>query len=69
MEEEKRKIKKLYRSRIDRKLGGVCGGLGEYFEIDPTIVRLLWILSIFWGGAGLIAYIIALIIIPNNPEQ
>ncbi len=69
MEEEKRKIKRLYRSRIDRKIGGVCGGFAEYLEIDPTIVRLLWILLIFWGGAGLLAYLIALIIIPNNPEQ
>ncbi len=69
MEEEKRKIKRIYRSRIDRKIGGVCGGFAEYLEIDPTIVRLLWILLIFWGGAGLLAYLIALIIVPNNPEQ
>jgi phage shock protein C len=69
MEEEKRKIKRLYRSRIDRKLGGVCGGFGEYFEIDPVIVRLIYVALIFWGGIGLIAYLVALIVVPNNPEQ
>jgi len=45
-------------------LGGVCGGLGEYFSIDPNIIRILCVLSVFFGGAGILAYIIAWIIIP-----
>ncbi|HLS53809.1 MAG TPA: PspC domain-containing protein [Tissierellaceae bacterium] len=60
--------KKLYRSREDRMLAGVCGGIGEYFNIDPTIIRLIWaILSIptaFFGGVVL--YIIAAVIIPEK---
>jgi len=59
--------KKLYRSVEDRKIGGVCGGMGEYFDIDPTIIRLLWIALVFAVGSGLIAYIIAWIIIPEKP--
>ena len=45
-------------------IGGVCGGIGEYFNVDPTLIRLVWILFLFAGGAGLLAYIIAWIIIP-----
>jgi phage shock protein C len=48
-------------------LGGVCGGLGEYFDIDPVIVRLLFVALAFAGGLGIILYIIAWIIIPRNP--
>jgi phage shock protein PspC (stress-responsive transcriptional regulator) len=62
-------MKKLYRSRTNRILGGVCGGIGEYFDIDPTIIRLLWILFIFAGGSGIIAYIIALLIVPEQPKM
>jgi phage shock protein PspC (stress-responsive transcriptional regulator) len=59
--------KKLYRSRIDRKIAGVCGGLGEYFGIDPTLVRVLFVLgSIFVGGA-LLVYLILAIVIPEEP--
>lgn len=58
--------RKLYLSDTNKKLGGVCGGVGEYFDIDPTIVRLLWFLSIFLSGAGLIAYFIAWIIMPRR---
>ena len=61
--------KKLYRSRKDSMIGGVCGGIGEYFDIDSTLVRLLAILIVFLGGVGVIVYIIAWIIIPQNPEQ
>ena len=57
-------VKKLYRSAANRWLGGVCGGIGEYFNVDPTLIRLVWILFLFAGGAGLLAYIIAWIIIP-----
>ncbi len=59
-------MKKLHKSQTDKKLCGVCGGLAEYFNIDPTLVRLLWILFSIAGGAGLLAYIIAAIIMPDN---
>lgn len=57
-------MKRLTKSR-DRKLCGVCGGIGEYFNIDPTIVRLVWILLTFCAGGGLIAYIIAAVVMPE----
>ena len=60
-------MKKLYRSNVDKRLCGVCGGLGEYFELDSTIIRLLWVIFTFCGGAGLMAYIIAALIVPNQP--
>ena len=47
-------------------LGGVCGGLGEYLSLDPTVVRLLWVLFTFVGASGLLAYLICLLIIPEN---
>ena len=59
--------KRLYKSRKDKVIDGVCGGIAEYFEIDPVIIRLIWAVSIFAGGAGLIAYIIAMIVIPKRP--
>jgi phage shock protein C len=59
--------KRFYRSRDDKKLAGVCAGIAEYFEIDPTLVRLIWVVFTFAGGAGLIAYIIAAIIMPERP--
>ena len=57
--------KKLRKSSVNKKLCGVCGGIAEYFNIDPTVVRLLWILFSIAGGAGLLAYIIAAIIMPE----
>jgi len=60
--------KRLYLSDTDRKIGGVCGGLGEYFGVDPTLIRLIWILLIFVGGTGLLAYFIAWAIIPQKPR-
>jgi phage shock protein C len=56
--------KRLYRSNRNKMICGVCGGIAEYINIDPTIVRLLWVVFSFAGGAGLLAYIIAAIIIP-----
>ena len=58
--------KKLYKSR-DKKVCGVCGGIAEYFDIDPTIVRLLWVAFILGGGSGILAYIIAAIVMDDNP--
>lgn len=60
-------IKRLYRSRRDRMIGGVCGGLAEYLDTDPTIIRLALALSILLGGAGILAYLIMWIIIPEEP--
>ena len=62
----KKKIKRLYRSKKEKIIGGVCGGIAEYFNVDPTLIRLLWILIILIGGAGILAYLIAWIIIPEK---
>jgi phage shock protein C len=62
-------IRRLYRSGNDRILGGVCGGIAEYLGVDPMIIRLIWVISIFAWGFGVLAYIIAWIIIPRNPEH
>ena len=56
--------RKLYKSR-NRMLCGVCGGIGEYLNLDPTVIRLLWIIFSFVGGCGILAYIIAAIVIPE----
>ena len=61
--------RRIYRSRKESMIAGVCGGLGEYFDIDPVIIRLIFVLLIFAGGAGLIGYIIAWIIIPQAPQD
>ena len=58
--------KKLYRSDTDKMLCGVCGGIAEYFNVDPTLIRLLWAVLTCTGGAGIIAYIIAAVIIPRR---
>lgn len=60
-------MKRLYRSRTDKKIAGVCGGLAKYFDIDPIIIRLIWLFSIFCGGTGVLLYIIAWIVIPLEP--
>lgn len=62
------KVKKLYRSGKDRILGGVCGGIGEYFDIDPTLVRLFFIL-LGLNGMGVFVYLIAWLVIPRNPRD
>ena len=61
--------KQLYRSITERKLGGVAGGIAEYFNLDPTLVRLIWVVTLFWAGTGVLAYIIAWIIIPEAPSN
>ena len=60
--------KKLNKSNKNKMLCGVCGGVGEFFDIDPTLVRLGWVVFCALGGSGIIAYIIAAIIVPQNPE-
>ena len=61
--------KKLYRSRTDKKLSGVCGGLAEYLNVDPTVIRLIWVLVTLCAGAGLVAYIACALIVPEKPEE
>ncbi len=61
--------KKLYRSRKDRVLFGVCGGIAEYFNIDPTIVRLVWVIMTLIYGVGILLYIILTLIVPKEPLE
>ena len=61
--------KKLYKSNTNKMLEGVCGGIAEYFGVDPTIVRLAWVVFCALGGSGILAYIIAAIIIPSAPRE
>ena len=59
--------KKLYKSATDKKIAGVCGGIAEYFNVDATLIRLAWVLFSRLGGSGLLAYIIAALIMPEQP--
>jgi phage shock protein C len=59
---------RLFRSRRNYMVAGVCGGLGEYFNIDPTIIRLAAVLSLLLAGSGLLVYLVAWIIIPAEPR-
>jgi phage shock protein C len=61
--------KRLYRSRHDQIIGGVCGGISEYFGIDAVLIRLLAVAAILVGGGGLMAYIIMWIVIPEEPRR
>lgn len=61
--------KRLYRSKTNKVLGGVCGGVAEYLDADPTLVRIVWIVLTLMGGSGVLLYIIAYLIMPDNPEQ
>ena len=60
--------KKLYRSKTDKKLAGVCGGLAKYFGMDSTVVRLIVAALVIFGGLGLLGYLIAALIIPVEPD-
>ncbi len=61
--------KRLYKSRNKRIIDGICGGIAEYFDVDPAIVRIIWVMATLLGGAGFILYIIGMIIMPVNAEQ
>lgn len=61
--------KKLYRSATDKKLAGVCAGIAEYLDVDATVIRLAWVIFTLLGGAGILAYIIALLVMPNPPVE
>ncbi|MBT7788547.1 MAG: PspC domain-containing protein [Calditrichaeota bacterium] len=59
--------KRLYRSEDDRILAGVCSGIGDYFQIDPVLIRVIWVIgSLAWGG-GILIYLLAWILIPKQP--
>ncbi len=60
--------KPLRLSRTDKKIGGVCGGFAEFADLDPTIVRIVWLVTSFFTGVGFIAYLIAWIVMPLAPE-
>jgi len=73
-EDENRKkdrdVKRLYRSGKDKLLGGVCGGIGKYFDVDPVIIRLIWvILAIASLGTAILVYLILWVIIPRDPSH
>ncbi|MFN4111484.1 MAG: PspC domain-containing protein [Ignavibacteria bacterium] len=59
--------KKLYRSRSNKIIGGVCGGIGDYFEVDPVLIRVLFVFLAFFHGSGLLLYLLLLIIVPQEP--
>ena len=59
--------KKLYKSNKNKVFTGTCGGIGEYLNIDPTIIRLIFVIVLFFGGTGILVYIVAALIIPNTP--
>ena len=62
-------MKRLYRSKTNKTLAGICGGIGEYLAIDPTVIRVLWILFSLMGGSGILAYIVCLFVIPQDNGQ
>ncbi len=61
-------MNRLYKSNKDKVFEGVCGGIGEYFNVDPVIIRLMWVVLVIFGGTGIVAYLIAMLIIPKRPE-
>ena len=61
--------KRLYKINRGKMVDGVCGGIAEYFGLDPTLVRLAWIIFSAMGGSGMPAYILAAVVIPREPEQ
>jgi phage shock protein PspC (stress-responsive transcriptional regulator) len=62
-------MNRLYRSSTHKVIGGVAGGLGEYLDFDPVLIRIALVVAVFFGGVGLLAYIIAWIIIPEQPRE
>ncbi len=61
--------RKLLRPRADRKIAGVCAGVAEYFDLDVTLVRVVWLIVALFGGGGFIAYLIAWIVMPNESDR
>ena len=60
-------VRKLYRSQSDRLISGVCGGMGDFFGIDPTLMRIIFVLLAIFGGSGIIIYLVMLLIVPEEP--
>ena len=60
--------KKLYRSKTEKKIAGVCGGIAKYLNIDVTIIRLIWAIVSVFAGTGLIAYLVCALVIPEEPD-
>lgn len=60
--------KRLYKIERGKKICGVCGGIGEYFNIDPTVIRLIWVFLVLCAGTGILAYIVAALIMPTKSE-
>jgi phage shock protein PspC (stress-responsive transcriptional regulator) len=60
-------VKRLMRSSLDKKIGGVCAGVADYFDLDPTIVRVVWLLAVLFGGTGLLVYLVLWIVLPLAP--
>jgi phage shock protein C len=68
MKQLSKPYRKLWRSRTDRKIAGVCGGLGDYFQVDSLWMRLLFILFFLVGGSALLVYLVMWLVVPNEPE-
>lgn len=67
---EDQEMKRLYRSRKDKLLGGVCGGIGEYFKIDPVIVRIIWVVTAIASlGTAILVYLLLWILVPRSPRK
>ncbi|MBI4481527.1 MAG: PspC domain-containing protein [Acidobacteria bacterium] len=63
------RAKRLYRSRKNRKIAGIAGGIADYFDVDPTLMRILWVIAIFLsGGLVILAYLVLILVIPNEEE-
>jgi len=62
-------VKRLYKSRKNKVIDGVCGGIAEYFDVDPVLVRIIFVLFFFFGGSAFIAYIVGMIIMPRAPYE
>ena len=61
-------MKRLYRSNQNKMIAGVCGGIAEYFDIDPTVVRIAWVILSLVGALGILSYVICLVLMPENPS-
>lgn len=61
-------MKRLFKSTKDRKICGVCGGLAEYLNVDPSVIRILWVIFACMGGMGILAYFVCAVILPNDTE-
>ena len=61
-------MKKLYKDKKNAMLSGVCAGVAKYFDMDPTIIRLIWVFVTLVGGSGLVAYVVCAIVIPDEPD-